>query len=243
MDVPNIPNVTTVAYSVDIAFPPTLVRYVAPASKGSNHRAFILHTSGTSGGSPKLVFYQAKWMEALFTKMRGCWVEVSSSTQDVISSMGSLCHVGQWFVVFLAIQRRACVIQPSTIAYSTQELLELSDTQGLNRLFSFSPYLKPHLDKAKSDERTLDCLRGMRQIIYSGVPLDDSVVGWAFESGIPLMVSTGPFLEPIFIYSRRTCLVARRQARCLPRHLEQILVMVSCLCMAPRSTSFVFPML
>lgn len=116
-----------------------------------------------------------------------------------------MCHIGQSFsewsqarhccityvistVLIGSIQHGTCVIQPTTIAFSSEELVDLVTRCGLNRLNQFAAFLAVHLRRSRSDSKLLSVLCGLDEVLYSGLPLPRDEEVWAYTNGIPLKV-------------------------------------------------------
>lgn len=64
---------------------------------------------------------------------------------------------------------------------------------GVNRLFCFAPFLQRHLGFARAevskDGEVYKAMKGLRQILTSGLPLERVDQDWAWEEGIEITVS------------------------------------------------------
>ena len=90
--------------------------------------------------------------------------------------IGSLCH--GW-----------CTIQPTTIAFSSEELLDMIARCGLNCLKQFPTFLSHHLRNSKTNPDLLQALVQLDEVLYGGLALGDEEEAWAFQNGINLRVS------------------------------------------------------
>nr|GAT48376.1 acetyl-CoA synthetase-like protein [Mycena chlorophos] len=148
--------------------------------------AFYFHTSGSTGGSPKLVPCSYRWLDSAVAKSYQICRPLDSSRRDVTVWMGSMCHIGQSFMLIGSVQHASCVIQPSTISFSTQELAAMIRNCGLNRLNQFAAFLANHLRAARQDSELRSLLCGLDEVLTSGMPLPREEEQWAYESGIKL---------------------------------------------------------
>ena len=124
--------------------------------------------------------------------------------------IGSLCH-------------GTCTIQPTTLAFSCEELLDMTARCGLNRLKQFATFLGHHLRSSKTNPKLLQALIQLDEVLYSGLALGREEEDWAFQNGIDLRVSrvlvitlwpllTGYFL--LILKPYRTSLGALKSALC-----------------------------
>jgi len=148
--------------------------------------AFFFHTSGSSGGSPKLVPCSYRWLDATVMKSKQTCVPQNSERQDVTVWMGSMCHIGQTFMLIGSLQHGSCVIQPTQISFSSEELFAMVHRCGLNRLNQFAAFLASHLRASRQDHKLLSLLLSLDEVLYSGMPLAREEEEWAYRNGIKL---------------------------------------------------------
>ncbi|TRM65683.1 hypothetical protein BD626DRAFT_485538 [Schizophyllum amplum] len=149
--------------------------------------AFYYHTSGSTSGSPKVVPYDYRWLESAVNKSEQVSRPRDPARQDVSMWMGSMCHVGQSFMLIGSLQHGSCTIQPRVIGFSSEELLDMISRCGLNRLNQFAGFLAGHLRHAQADPKFHAVLRGFDEILYSGMPLPRAEEQFALQSGLPLV--------------------------------------------------------
>ncbi|KAJ7837503.1 hypothetical protein B0H14DRAFT_3702172 [Mycena olivaceomarginata] len=142
--------------------------------------AFFFHTSGSSGGSPKLVPCSHRWLDATVMKSNHTCLPQNPERQDVTVWMGSMCHIGQ------TLQHGSCVIQPTQISFSSEELVAMVVRCGLNRLNQFAAFLCNHLRASRLDPKLLSLLTSFDEVLYSGMPLAREEEEWALCNGIKL---------------------------------------------------------
>ncbi|GAW07974.1 amp- ligase [Lentinula edodes] len=148
--------------------------------------AFVFHTSGSTSGSPKLVPCNYRWLDTTIAKSSQISMPRDPSRQDVTTWMGSMCHIGQEFMLLGSIQHGSCVIQPTTISFSSEELMDMIHTCGLNRLNQFAAFLAMQLQTSRNHPKLLSMLANLDEVLYSGMPLARSELEWALQNDIKL---------------------------------------------------------
>ncbi|KAI9058857.1 acetyl-CoA synthetase-like protein [Trametes sanguinea] len=146
----------------------------------------IYHTSGSTSGSPKLVPCTADWVNATVSKAAHVTQPHSPDKQDVTVWMGSMCHIGQTFMLMGYLQHGVCTIQPTKIAFSSEELVDMVQRCRLNRLNQFATFLAAHLRNSRTDPALLAVLQQLDELLYSGLPLAPEEEAWAYAHGILL---------------------------------------------------------
>ncbi|KAI0699593.1 acetyl-CoA synthetase-like protein [Cytidiella melzeri] len=146
----------------------------------------IFHTSGSTSGSPKLVRCSLKWVDNIVRKARQVSRPKDPERQDVSTWMGSVCHIGQTFMLIGALQHGSCTIQPSVISFSSDELVAMISKCSLNRLNQFATFLSTHLRNSRGDPKLLALLAGLDEVLYSGLPLGREEEKWAIDNGIKI---------------------------------------------------------
>ncbi|KAI0639736.1 acetyl-CoA synthetase-like protein [Trametes polyzona] len=146
----------------------------------------IYHTSGSTSGSPKLVPCTADWVNATVAKAGHVTRPHNPKRQDVTVWMGSMCHIGQTFMLIGYLQHGVCTIQPTKIAFSSEELMDMVRRCRLNRLNQFATFLAGHLRRSRNDSALLAVLKQLDELLYSGLPLAQEEEAWAYANGILL---------------------------------------------------------
>ncbi|KAI0830645.1 acetyl-CoA synthetase-like protein [Trametes gibbosa] len=146
----------------------------------------IYHTSGSTSGSPKLVPCTAAWVNAIVSKLAHITRPQNSKRQDVTAWMGSMCHIGQTCMLIGYMQHGVCTIQPTKIAFSSEELMDMVHRCRLNRLNQFASYLAGHLRRSRTEPALLAVLKHLDELLYSGLPLAAEEEAWAHANGILL---------------------------------------------------------
>lgn len=83
----------------------------------------------------------------------------------------------------------SCTIQPSQIAFSSDELQNMIHRGGLNRLNQFSTFISIHFRKARENPKLLVDLQMLDSILYSELPMPQEEEDWAYKNGLKLSVS------------------------------------------------------
>ncbi|KAL0579109.1 hypothetical protein V5O48_002892 [Marasmius crinis-equi] len=148
--------------------------------------AFLFHTSGSTSGSPKLVQCSYRWLDATLVKSSQVASPHDPSHQDVATWMGSMCHIGQTFMLMGSLQHGSCVIQPTTISFSSEELIDMISRCGLNRLNQFAAFLAMQLRASRNNPKLLSLLGNLDEVLYSGMPLPREEQEWALSNNIKL---------------------------------------------------------
>jgi acyl-coenzyme A synthetase/AMP-(fatty) acid ligase len=157
-----------------------------PTFERGSQTVFILHTSGSTSGSPKLVPCSARWLNTIVNKMYQLHPLRNSQEQDVCVSIGSMCHVAQESMLLGSLQHGSCTIQPTQLAFSTDELMDMIVRCRMNRLNQFAPLLSVNIRAAQQNPKFLSLLQGLDEILYSGLALPQDTEAWAYSQGLPL---------------------------------------------------------
>ncbi|KAJ6556429.1 acetyl-CoA synthetase-like protein [Mycena capillaripes] len=145
-------------------------------------------TSGSTSGSPKLVPLTQEFVSTFYKAQFAIWLQGKRyDTQNVFLALGSICSVAPMIQYLGCLYTRSCIVQPSKPRVSTEELLIMVNTCGLNHLVLYGTFLSPHIQAAKRDPAILKLLHGMRSISYGGVPVSIAEDDWCFQNGIPLI--------------------------------------------------------
>lgn len=157
-----------------------------PAVTNGDDSAFVFHTSGSTSDSPKLIPCSYIWLNTIIDKANQTSSPKLSGRRDVTVWMGSMCHIGQTFMLLGSLQHGSCTIQPTKIGFSSGELMDMAYRCGLNRLNQFATFLVAHLRRARDDTKLLGLLRNFDEVLYSGLPLPREDEEWAYRNGIKL---------------------------------------------------------
>jgi hypothetical protein len=92
-------------------------------------------------------------------------------------------------VLLGSLQHGACTIQPTTISFSSEELVRMIEICGLNRLNQFAAFLAMQLRSARKSPSLLFLLAGLDEVLYSGMPLPREEQEFALQNNIKLRVN------------------------------------------------------
>ncbi|KIY44676.1 acetyl-CoA synthetase-like protein [Fistulina hepatica ATCC 64428] len=157
-------------------------------------KGIIFHTSGTTQGKPKPIPAVHRWLR---NQADPLWPSIWQShtgprnpddgTQDVFNSLGSFAHIGTATMINHDAPLGSAIVQtPPSISLSTfteETLKDLMDA-GVNSVFLYAPWLSKLLRIAREDEKTLELLKSLRQITYTGASLNPEDEKWMVNSGI-----------------------------------------------------------
>ncbi|KAJ3492284.1 hypothetical protein NLG97_g5438 [Lecanicillium saksenae] len=146
----------------------------------------IVHTSGSTSGSPKLVPLTAQWIDCQMSKISHFTKPRLSHRQQIIVSGGSFCHLASNLVFWSYIQRGGCFILPSQIPYSSLELRHMVSKCGMTALNMFSSFLSKLFVEARRDNALLQLLKSLEYIVHSGLPLPAEDVAWGRAQSLRL---------------------------------------------------------
>ncbi|KAI0788607.1 hypothetical protein C8Q75DRAFT_793759 [Abortiporus biennis] len=167
--------------AVDESFLPPL-----PEPTGED-TVMIFHTSGSTSGSPKLVRCSYKWLAAMLAKAELITKPRNPLRQDVTVWMGSMSHIAQNFMLWGSLQHGSCTIQPTKLPFPTEELMDMISICGLNRLNQFATFLSTQLRASRKNTKLLDMLKGLDEVVYSGLALPHEDEEWAKKNQIRLI--------------------------------------------------------
>ncbi len=91
------------------------------------------------------------------------------------------------------LEHGSCVIQPSIIAFSSTELVDMVHRCGLNRLRQFAAFLAMQIRSAQKDPKFLSVLVGLDEVLFTGMPLPRDEEEWAYGNNVPLKVCSSTF--------------------------------------------------
>ncbi|KAJ8453584.1 hypothetical protein ONZ45_g19656 [Pleurotus djamor] len=120
------------------------------------------------------------------TKAKQVFMPKNSQVQDVLSWGGSMCHIAQNFATLGYMQHGTCVVLPTTLGFSSEELVDMITRCGLNRLNQFATYLTIHLKNSRRDPKLLSLLSQLDEILYTGLPLAREEEDWAYQNQLNL---------------------------------------------------------
>ncbi|KZT05903.1 acetyl-CoA synthetase-like protein [Laetiporus sulphureus 93-53] len=162
-----------------------------PVVEGSDADDIIMlfHTSGSTSGRPKLVPCTYAWWSTTIMKAGQIMRPKTRSTsrQDTAVCMGSLCHMGQSFMLAGALEHGSCTVLYTKQAYSSDELLDMMHRCGLTRMNIFPTFLSVHLKNSRRDPRLLAGLQALDEILVTGLPMSPEDQQWVRSNGINVL--------------------------------------------------------
>lgn len=155
-----------------------------PEPSSPESPVMIFHTSGSTGGCPKLVPYSATLLDNVVSKIHRVAKPADAGRRDVCTWMGSICHLAQNTIFLGSMQHGASTIQPTTLPISGDEAKQLVKHCSLNRLHMFD--LGPLIRASKTDAALLSCLKGMDAVFYGGLALASEEAAFGYSHGIKI---------------------------------------------------------
>jgi hypothetical protein len=107
---------------------------------------------------------------------------------QVFISRGSMCHIGQECTLLGSLQHGSCTIQPTKIAFSPEELMDMVARCNMNRLNQFGGFLALNIRASRQNPKLLASLQSLDEISYSGLSLPEDDEAWAYSHGLQLKV-------------------------------------------------------
>lgn len=92
-------------------------------------------------------------------------------------------------VLLGSLQHGTCTIQPTSMAFGTEEFIDMIQRCRLNRLNRFGAFLAMQFRAAKQDPKLTSLLCILDDVLYSGMPIPREEEEYAYRSGISLRVS------------------------------------------------------
>ncbi|THH07614.1 hypothetical protein EW145_g3248 [Phellinidium pouzarii] len=174
-----------------------------PTPNSKDDLAFVFHTSGSTSGSPKLVPCTAGYIDSVVFKSREASTPLNPLKQSVSTWMGSMCHIGQSFMLIGSIQHGSCTIQPSKINFSSDELVDMINRCNLNRLHQFATFLSVHIRYARQNPKLLVFMQSLDTILYSGLPLPQEDEEFGYQNKLNLVNLFGSTECGAMMFSQR----------------------------------------
>ncbi|KAI0764537.1 acetyl-CoA synthetase-like protein [Trametes elegans] len=168
--------------------------------------AALFHTSGTSGGTPKVIPNTHKMLRAVIlykhSGAQGIDDEflANGGAQTVANTVGNHAHIATYHTFLGAVHTGTCMVQTSSMAATAEEFLALVRVCGLTRLILFATFLANIIRAARTDPAIRDALKDLRQIFHTGVALNKEDEQWAYDNGLRIITSystteTAPLLR------------------------------------------------
>ncbi|KAM5360087.1 hypothetical protein ACJZ2D_013998 [Fusarium nematophilum] len=148
----------------------------------------VLHSSGSTSGKPKLVPLTARWLDCNISKARHFTFRTPNpSGQEIMTANGSFCHVASTLCLVSFVDRGGCVVLPTKIPFSSDEVRDMAKNCGLNILNMFSSFLGDLIREARGDPALLATLRAFTACSHGGLPLELDDETWARGQGVNLI--------------------------------------------------------
>jgi hypothetical protein len=81
-----------------------------------------------------------------------------------------------------------CIIQPSTINFPDEELVDMVERAGLDTLLQMGSYLAERLKRSQNNPRLLNVLCNINDVTYGGLAIPREAEEWAEKNDIILRV-------------------------------------------------------
>ncbi|KAI0742021.1 acetyl-CoA synthetase-like protein [Daedaleopsis nitida] len=175
--------------------------FAPQAAVGPDDLAVLFHSSGTTGGLPKIIPNTYKMLRAVINyKWPNAQVPQDGSRQVVVNTLGNMGHIGSFHTFIGSIAMGSCVVQSSSMAMKVPEFVNMTRECGLNVLVLYATFLADLIRAARADPAVKEALQGLHQILHTGVALNKEEEEWAFENKIRITTSygtteTGPMLR------------------------------------------------
>ncbi|KAI8989116.1 acetyl-CoA synthetase-like protein [Trametes punicea] len=177
--------------------------FVPDAAVRPDDIAALFHSSGTTGGRPKIIPNTYKMLNTVISRKfpsAGLTSQGDGGQQITINTIGSLAHIATFHVFLGCIYAGACLVQSSSLAISPQEFVGMTRACSLNRLVVYATFLSSLIKAAKRDETVKHALQGLQDIYHTGVALPKEDEEWAYEHGLKVInaystTETGPLLK------------------------------------------------
>jgi hypothetical protein len=92
-------------------------------------------------------------------------------------------------VLLSSLQHASCVVQPTALPFSTDELFDMVHNCGLNQ---FATHLSRHFQNARLNPKVLTLLASLDEVLTAGISLPNEDQEWAYRNGIKLRVRSAP---------------------------------------------------
>ncbi|KAI0312049.1 acetyl-CoA synthetase-like protein [Amylostereum chailletii] len=150
--------------------------------------AVFFHSSGTTGGLPKII---PNTFKMLRTVIKDKWPAAHSKPvkgrQLVVNTLGNLAHIGSFHGFLRAVYTGSCVAQSSSMSTPPAEFLGLVRVCSLTRLVQYATFLSDLIRAAQQDEDIKEALKGLTEILHTGVALNKEDEEWARANGIKIV--------------------------------------------------------
>ncbi|KAF5535545.1 acetyl synthetase [Fusarium mexicanum] len=158
-------------------------------SPTSGHEiVFILHSSGSTSGKPKLVPATARWLDCNMRKAKDVTFRgPGAEYQETNVASGSFCHVANALGFISYLNKGSCMTLPTSLPYSLPELHRIVKECKLTVLNMFSSFLTEVIREARKDPELLAILQSFDACTCGGLPLNEDEAAWARGQGINIV--------------------------------------------------------
>ncbi|KAF4623795.1 hypothetical protein D9613_001287 [Agrocybe pediades] len=171
-------DISTIANAEDELPPPPVV--------GDDEIGVIFHTSGTTSGIPKPVPEMHKWLRCQ-AQIQWPAIWQGGEGQAVVNNLGSFANVGSATTISYLGWSGHCLVQTSKPDIDAHEFVAMVE-DGLNFVLLYAPWLSKLINVARTDDRVLKTLKGMKQVSYTGAALNPEDEQWLIENGVKATV-------------------------------------------------------
>ncbi|KAL0568069.1 hypothetical protein V5O48_013922 [Marasmius crinis-equi] len=153
---------------------------------------YIFHSSGTTSGIPKQVPWTTRAIDTLTRKASLMMKPASSrTTQDVVSWVGSACHMTAFTVSIGALAHGTCIIQQTSLRASSEEYKSMFNLAGLTRSGILAPLLSQLFGEARADPELSNMFKSLDSIAFGGAGLPSDDLEWARINNIKVISAYG----------------------------------------------------
>ncbi|CDO77060.1 hypothetical protein BN946_scf184473.g4 [Trametes cinnabarina] len=165
--------------------------------------AALFHSSGTTGGRPKIIPNTFKMLKSTISvrfPSSDLTSAVGGGQQTTINTISNLIGIATFHISLGCIYTGACLVQSSSASIPAQEFVGMTRACGLNRLAVYATFLSKLIKAAKEDDAVQNALKGLHDIVHTGVSLPKEDEEWAFKNGLTVYnaystTETGPLLK------------------------------------------------
>ncbi|KAF5686192.1 acetyl synthetase [Fusarium denticulatum] len=163
-----------------------LAEIISPTS--GEEIVFILHSSGSTSGKPKLVPATTRWLDCNIRKAQHfTFRDPAAEYQETVVANGSFCHVANTLALISYVHKGSCMALPSSLPYSLSELKRIVKECKVTVLNMFSSFMAGVIEEARKDPELRAILQSFDACTCGGLPLEESEAAWAREQGINLV--------------------------------------------------------
>ncbi|KAF9653331.1 acetyl-CoA synthetase-like protein [Thelephora ganbajun] len=167
-----------------------------------NAVAFVLHTTGTTLGTPKLVPYTHRTVDLIMRRAQVIAAPTPSRRQDTYAMNLSICHYRGLVSFFGSLIHAACIAQPTRRDFCSVELGDMIQRAGVNKLHTTATQISVHIRDFRHNPNILHGVRGLEDITHHA-PLNREDEEWLVQNRIPFSCTYGTTEVPLILRSAR----------------------------------------